>query len=114
MNNIVLREDQKEYIKAKQHQRRQKALDMFDPDFIPLAGKVGDHLRIGNNMYGTDIIGYGRRNPNVVRKKGTRKKWGNKKIIDLLQAVYISFLFASIPLAYFSPSVCLSCCCSIL
>lgn len=74
MNNIVLREDQKEYIKAKQHQRRQKALDMFDPDFIPLAGKVGDHLRIGNNMYGTDIIGYGRRNPNVVRKKGTRKK----------------------------------------
>ncbi|KAG2224974.1 hypothetical protein INT45_000095 [Circinella minor] len=74
INNIVLREDQREYVKAKQNRSKKGILDMFDPDFIPLAGKTGTDDRFGgNNMFGTDVIGFGRRNPNTSRRGGRRK-----------------------------------------
>ncbi|KAI9310723.1 Nin one binding Zn-ribbon like-domain-containing protein [Dichotomocladium elegans] len=75
VNNIVLREDQREYMKAQQRKPKQGILNMFDPDFVPLAGKTGLHLgRTATNMYGSDTIGFGRRNPNDTRKKrGLRK-----------------------------------------
>ncbi|KAI9278706.1 Nin one binding Zn-ribbon like-domain-containing protein [Phascolomyces articulosus] len=74
VNNIVLREDQREYVKANQNKGKKGVLDMFDPDFIPLAGKPGiDDRFVGNNMFGTDVIGFGRRNPNASRRGGRRK-----------------------------------------
>ena len=69
VNNIVLREDQREYVKAQQHRKKKGVVDMFDPDFIPLAGKTGIEMGyVGNNMSGTDVIGFGRRNPNASRR----------------------------------------------
>lgn len=75
VNNIVLREDQREYVKAQQRKPK-KALDLFDPDFIPLAGKTGGvHLgKTASNMYGTDRIGFGRKNPNASGKSRNRRK----------------------------------------
>ncbi|KAI7875385.1 hypothetical protein K492DRAFT_104948, partial [Lichtheimia hyalospora FSU 10163] len=69
VNNIVLREDQREYVKAQQRKPK-KALDLFDPDFIPLSGKTGGvHLgKTASNMYGSDRIGFGRKNPNASGK----------------------------------------------
>lgn len=72
VNNLVVREDQKEYIKAQQSRSKQKVIDMFDPDFIPMSRKV-DLREVNNNMFGTNVIGFGRRNPNVARKK-TKKR----------------------------------------
>ncbi|KAF7726824.1 Nin1 binding protein [Apophysomyces ossiformis] len=72
-NNIVLREDQKEYIKAQQSRSKQKVIDMFDPDFIPMYRKA-DTRTINNNMFGTSTIGFGRRNPNEVRRKSNKNK----------------------------------------
>ncbi|KAI8359990.1 Nin one binding Zn-ribbon like-domain-containing protein [Blakeslea trispora] len=73
VNNIVLREDQKEYIKATQRKQKKAVVDMFDPDFIPLYGKT-DTREITNNMFGTDVIGYGRKNPNASKKRIGKKK----------------------------------------
>ncbi|ORE01806.1 hypothetical protein BCV72DRAFT_265584 [Rhizopus microsporus var. microsporus] len=67
-NNIVLREDQREYIKANQFKKKKALVDMFDPDFIPLYGKTNTR-EVTNNMFGTDVIGFGRRNPNAYKKK---------------------------------------------
>ncbi|KAI9253613.1 Dopey, N-terminal-domain-containing protein [Sporodiniella umbellata] len=67
-NNIVLREDQREYIKATQFKKKKNVVDMFDPDFIPLYGKT-DTREVTNNMFGTDTIGYGRKNPNSSKKR---------------------------------------------
>lgn len=77
VNNIVLREDQREFLKAKETQSKKKIVDMFDPDFIPLYGKTGEVRSEGNNMFGTDTIGFGRRNPNQTSKrtgKGKKKR----------------------------------------
>ncbi|KAI8375994.1 Nin one binding Zn-ribbon like-domain-containing protein [Radiomyces spectabilis] len=71
--NIVLREDQREYIKAKQSQSKKTVVDMFDPDFIPLYGKM-DLRTTNNNMFGTDVIGFGRKNPNTSRRRTGKKK----------------------------------------
>ncbi|KAI7900397.1 Dopey, N-terminal-domain-containing protein [Cokeromyces recurvatus] len=67
-NNIVLREDQREFIKATQRKQKKTVVDMFDPDFIPLYGKTNTK-EITNNMFGTDVIGYGRKNPNASKKR---------------------------------------------
>ncbi|KAG1107121.1 hypothetical protein G6F42_016482 [Rhizopus arrhizus] len=72
-NNIVLREDQREYIKATQRKQKKNVVDMFDPDFIPLYGKL-DTKEVTNNMFGTDTIGYGRKNPNASKKRVGKKK----------------------------------------
>ncbi|KAI8985937.1 Nin one binding Zn-ribbon like-domain-containing protein [Pilobolus umbonatus] len=72
-NNIVLREDQRDYIKAMTLKSKKKAVDMFDPDFIPLYGKL-DTREVTNNMFGTDTIGYGRKNPNASKKRVGKKK----------------------------------------
>ncbi|CAO3631682.1 unnamed protein product [Cunninghamella echinulata] len=77
VNNLVLREDQREYMKAKETQSKKKIIDMFDPDFIPLYGKTGEVRSTGNNMFGTDVIGFGRKNPNQTSKrtgKGKKKR----------------------------------------
>ncbi|KAG0168069.1 Nin1 binding protein [Apophysomyces sp. BC1015] len=71
-NNLVLREDQKEYVKAQQSRSKQKVLDMFDPDFIPMYRKA-DTRTINNNMFGTSVVGFGRKNPNVSRRKVNKK-----------------------------------------
>ncbi|RCI05671.1 Nin1 binding protein [Rhizopus stolonifer] len=73
VNNIVLREDQREYIKATQRKQKKAVVDMFDPDFIPLYGKT-DTREITNNMFGTDVIGFGRKNPNASKKRVGKKK----------------------------------------
>jgi RNA-binding protein NOB1 len=72
-NNIVLREDQRDYIKATQRKQKKNVVDMFDPDFIPLYGKL-DTKEVTNNMFGTDTIGYGRKNPNSSKKRVGKKK----------------------------------------
>ncbi|KAK4516483.1 uncharacterized protein ATC70_011455 [Mucor velutinosus] len=72
-NNIVLREDQRDYIKATQRKQKKNVVDMFDPDFIPLYGKL-DTKEVTNNMFGTDTIGYGRKNPNASKKRVGKKK----------------------------------------
>ncbi|KAI8640171.1 Nin one binding Zn-ribbon like-domain-containing protein [Parasitella parasitica] len=72
-NNIVLREDQRDYIKATQRKSKKTVVDMFDPDFIPLYGKL-DTKEVTNNMFGTDTIGYGRKNPNASKKRVGKKK----------------------------------------
>ncbi|KAI8336090.1 Nin one binding Zn-ribbon like-domain-containing protein [Chlamydoabsidia padenii] len=72
-NNIVLREDQREYVKAKETQSKKKIVDLFDPDFVPLYSKM-DTRTSNNNMFGTDVIGFGRRNPNQGRKRTGKGK----------------------------------------
>ncbi|KAI8987512.1 Nin one binding Zn-ribbon like-domain-containing protein [Mycotypha africana] len=72
-NNIVLREDQREYIKATQRKQKKQVVDMFDPDFIPLYGKTNTK-EITNNMFGTDTVGFGRKNPNASKKRIGKKK----------------------------------------
>ncbi|KAF0514302.1 Nin one binding Zn-ribbon like-domain-containing protein [Gigaspora margarita] len=70
-NNLILREDQKEYQKALKSHRKQKEVDIFDPDYVP-------KLFIGSGSStscGAPVIGYGRRNPNeTTRGKGKGKK----------------------------------------
>ncbi|RUS17018.1 Nin one binding Zn-ribbon like-domain-containing protein [Endogone sp. FLAS-F59071] len=72
-NDIVLREDQREYQKALRGQRARKTVDVFDPDYVPTFGDLG-RTGTGNNMFGTAVIGYGRKNPNVARRSGGRRK----------------------------------------
>ncbi|CAG8823757.1 5949_t:CDS:2, partial [Racocetra persica] len=70
-NNLILREDQKEYQNALKSHRKQKEVDIFDPDYVP-------KLFIGSGFStscGVPVIGYGRRNPNeTIRGKGKGKK----------------------------------------
>ena len=70
--NLVLREDQQEYQRALRAHRKQKTVDIFDPDYVP-------NLLIGASppaAVGPPIIGYGKRNPNERRGRGksNRKK----------------------------------------
>ncbi|KAJ3151664.1 Nin1 binding protein [Irineochytrium annulatum] len=65
-NDMILREDQKEYAKAERAaktQLKQTLLDSLDLD----ADLLGDRKRLGANV----IIGHGRKNPNEV--KGRRR-----------------------------------------
>ncbi|CAG8566594.1 3769_t:CDS:2 [Diversispora eburnea] len=67
-NNLILREDQKEYQKALKLQRKQKRIDIFDPDYIPelfIKSNSPSSLKYS----GPPVIGYGRRNPNEARRK---------------------------------------------
>ncbi|CAG8439831.1 11424_t:CDS:2 [Cetraspora pellucida] len=70
-NNLILREDQKEYQNALKSHRKQKEVDIFDPDYVP-------KLLIGSDFstsHGAPMIGYGRRNPNEsIRGKAKGKK----------------------------------------
>jgi RNA-binding protein NOB1 len=67
-NNIVLREDQKEYQKAMNSRRKQKQVNAFDPDFMP-SFNMNPGKQINSNMYGTDVIGFGRKNPNAAGRR---------------------------------------------
>ncbi|CAG8609415.1 5965_t:CDS:2 [Ambispora gerdemannii] len=71
-NNLILREDQPEYQKAIKAHRKQKIVDIFNPDYVPkmLIGSPA------NNKAGPPVIGHGRRNPNET-KRGKSK--GKKK-----------------------------------
>ncbi|RHZ47774.1 hypothetical protein Glove_567g9 [Diversispora epigaea] len=67
-NNLILREDQKEYQKALKLQRKQKKIDIFDPDYIPelfIKSNSPSSLKYS----GPPVIGYGRRNPNEARRR---------------------------------------------
>ncbi|KAF9578106.1 Nin1 binding protein [Lunasporangiospora selenospora] len=70
-NDLILREDQREYELAKNYQRRQKKVDAFDPDYVPrlLEGQIDTR-----NPFGAPIIGYGKRNPNAVKKNQTLRR----------------------------------------
>jgi RNA-binding protein NOB1 len=63
--NLILREDQKEYqqgLKRAMHlKKKQEKLDVFDADFVHL----GERKSMSSGM---PVIGYGRRNPNEVRR----------------------------------------------
>ncbi|CAO3599295.1 unnamed protein product [Absidia cylindrospora] len=72
-NNIVLREDQREYIKSQETKSKKKIVDLFDPDFVPLHSNMDTKI-MNNNMFGTDVIGFGRRNPNQGRKRTGKGK----------------------------------------
>ncbi|ORZ18184.1 Nin one binding Zn-ribbon like-domain-containing protein [Absidia repens] len=72
-NNIVLREDQREYVKAQETKSKKKIVDLFDPDFVPLYSNM-ETKTMNNNMFGTDVIGFGRRNPNQGRKRTGKGK----------------------------------------
>ncbi|KAJ1929027.1 20S-pre-rRNA D-site endonuclease nob1 [Tieghemiomyces parasiticus] len=70
---LVLREDQKEFERAVQHNKTKKANgSAFDLDYVP------DFLSSNRGKPGTrvmsDIVGHGRRNPNVAKRTGNRKK----------------------------------------
>ncbi|KAF9972799.1 Nin1 binding protein [Actinomortierella ambigua] len=70
-NDLILREDQREYELSMKFQRRQKKIDAFDPDYSPrlLEGQIDTR-----NPFGAPIIGYGKRNPNAVKKNQTLRK----------------------------------------
>ncbi|ORX43231.1 hypothetical protein BCR36DRAFT_336195 [Piromyces finnis] len=82
-NNIILSEDQNEYQKALKQQkfkaRKEKVVDLLDPDYLntlftgedsKLNGRNKGKTRKTHNDYTGDIIiGYGRRNPNERRRK---------------------------------------------
>jgi RNA-binding protein NOB1 len=65
-NDIILREDQKEYQRALKtaavKKKQMASIDLFDPDYSLMEGS----LRTFN--YGPQI-GYGRKNPNESRRK---------------------------------------------
>ncbi|KAI9289073.1 Nin one binding Zn-ribbon like-domain-containing protein [Umbelopsis sp. AD052] len=67
-NNIVLREDQKEYMKAMNSRRKKKQTNAFDPDFMP-SFNLNPEKQINSNMYGTETIGFGRKNPNATSRR---------------------------------------------
>jgi RNA-binding protein NOB1 len=73
-NNLVLREDQREFVKAQETQSKKKIVDLFDPDFVPLHNNKMESRTMNNNMFGTDVIGFGRRNPNQGRKRTGKGK----------------------------------------
>ncbi|CAG8438264.1 581_t:CDS:2 [Ambispora leptoticha] len=74
-NNLILREDQPEYQKAIKAHRKQKIVDIFDPDYVPKL-LLGSSSNSKSFPSGPPVIGYGRRNPNET-KRGKSK--GKKK-----------------------------------
>ncbi|KAF9156956.1 Nin1 binding protein [Actinomortierella ambigua] len=70
-NDLILREDQREYELSMRFQRRQKKIDAFDPDYSPrlLEGQIDTR-----NPFGAPVIGYGKRNPNAVKKNQTLRR----------------------------------------
>ncbi|KAF9398529.1 Nin1 binding protein [Mortierella sp. AD011] len=70
-NDLILREDQREYELSLKFQRRQKKIDAFDPDYAPrlLEGQIDSR-----NPFGAPVIGYGKRNPNAVKKNQTLRR----------------------------------------
>ncbi|KAG0256838.1 Nin1 binding protein [Mortierella polycephala] len=70
-NDLILREDQREYELSMKFQRRQKKIDAFDPDYVPrlLEGQIDVR-----NPFGAPVIGYGKRNPNAVKKNQTLRR----------------------------------------
>ncbi|KAF8983938.1 Nin1 binding protein [Entomortierella lignicola] len=70
-NDLILREDQREYELSLKFQRRQKKIDAFDPDYAPrlLEGQIDVR-----NPFGAPVIGYGKRNPNAVKKNQTLRR----------------------------------------
>ncbi|TPX69551.1 hypothetical protein SpCBS45565_g02250 [Spizellomyces sp. 'palustris'] len=68
-DDLLLREDQREYQRALNYQRRAKtSVDPFDLDFVPLDGKSGAHKG------GIPIIGHGRKNVNVAKKSRQKRR----------------------------------------
>ncbi len=67
-NDLILREDSREYqkalLKCKSAANKKKKEDQFDPDYVPLEGWG----RGGSSSIGPQI-GHGRRNVNQVRRK---------------------------------------------
>ena len=70
-NDLILKEDQHEYELSMKFQRRQKKIDAFDPDYVPrlLEGQIDVR-----NPFGAPVIGYGKRNPNAVKKNQTLRR----------------------------------------
>ena len=78
--NLILREDQKEFQREVQREKREKekamkSLDLnhvFDVEYVPsfLAGRSGNTMnhRSGSHSQSGITIGHGRRNPNEVRR----------------------------------------------
>ena len=61
-DNLILREDQREYEKAKKAEKYRKELDLLDPDYLP-------SLITGQRLHKGGVkVGFGRQNPNAVRK----------------------------------------------
>ncbi|KAG9288304.1 hypothetical protein G9A89_021335 [Geosiphon pyriformis] len=69
-NNLILREDQIEYQRALKTYRRQKVIDIFDPDYIPRL-LIGSGKSISS---GPPVIGYGRKNPNESKRGKSKGK----------------------------------------
>ncbi|KND04395.1 rRNA-binding endoribonuclease [Spizellomyces punctatus DAOM BR117] len=68
-DDLLLREDQREYQRALNYQRRAKtSVDPFDLDFVPLDGKTGSHRG------GMPTIGHGRKNVNVAKKSRQKRR----------------------------------------
>ena len=62
-NDVILREDQKEYAKAlAAHQRQKNSVDPFNLDFVPLEGA-------SKHKIGKPMIGFGRKNVNEGRRR---------------------------------------------
>ncbi|KAK3829226.1 MAG: Nin one binding Zn-ribbon like-domain-containing protein [Benniella sp.] len=70
-NDLILREDQREYELSLRFQRRQKKIDALDPDYAPrlLEGQIDSR-----NPFGAPVIGYGKRNPNAAKKSQLRRR----------------------------------------
>ncbi|KAG4085575.1 hypothetical protein H8356DRAFT_1739523 [Neocallimastix lanati (nom. inval.)] len=82
-NNIILSEDQNEYQKALKQQkfkaRKEKVVDLLDPDYLNTlftgedsklnSRNKGKTRKTRNDYTGDIIIGYGRRNPNERRRR---------------------------------------------
>eukprot|EP00123_Amoebidium_parasiticum_P009386 comp19436_c0_seq1/m.22565 comp19436_c0_seq1/g.22565 ORF comp19436_c0_seq1/g.22565 comp19436_c0_seq1/m.22565 type:complete len:567 (-) comp19436_c0_seq1:550-2250(-) len=70
-HNLILREDQREYEMAKK-KRNDKGFDVFSEDFISAASPFKDKYQH------EVVIGYGKKNPNTVKRTGNRKKKHSK------------------------------------
>ena len=66
-NNLILREDQKEYEREVKKEQRRKERNLLDPDYLPgiLTGERRDTT-------GKPTIGYGGSNPNARKRGGKR------------------------------------------
>ena len=73
-NEQILREDQREYVRALKLQRRKKEVGIFDLDYVPkmLSGSVGDKKPRG--PVDEIVIGSGKKNPNFAKRRTGRKK----------------------------------------
>ncbi|KAI9295148.1 hypothetical protein K502DRAFT_365267 [Neoconidiobolus thromboides FSU 785] len=67
--DLILAEDQKEYIRGMKNYSRRKEVNLFDPDYLPgiVSGKQ-------SNTFLLPAIGYGRKNPNQAKRRSGRKK----------------------------------------